>query len=132
MHAAFHDVRHVMKPMDQRIAQFLTKQAAWRKSQSLHACLVLSQFERDLRNNRLFTAVDLQSIEIRYHVDTLPRFEKLRHVQTRTTRIAIAMVACGSVNGTSSKIAVDQRLGQAVAHKFNAFLAKAAHRRKSP
>ncbi|MEF2554458.1 hypothetical protein VQ042_24655 [Aurantimonas sp. A2-1-M11] len=130
--AAFHKMEHPMKPMDQRVANFLTTQSAWRKDQSWHACLILSQFERDLRNNRLFSAVDLQSIEIRYHVDTLPGFAKLRHVQTRTARIAIAMVACGSVNGTSSRIAIDQSLAHAAAHKFNAFLAKSASRRKSP
>ncbi len=130
--AAFHDVQHAMKPADQRIAEFLTKQRVWRKDQSWHACLILSQFEKDLKNNRLFSAVDLQSIEIRYHVDTLPRFEKLRHIQTRTTRIAIAMVACGSVNGTSNRLAIDQSLARAAAHKFDAFLAKAANRRKSP
>lgn len=89
------------------------------------ACLILSQFERDLRRDtRNFSPLALSQIENRYHVAAMPAFPKCCHVRTRTMRIVIAMVASRSVNGTSNRLHIDPVIAREVAKKLNAYLAK--------
>ena len=128
--ANFHSLRFASEQPATKILTFLAMQIEWRRNRSWHACDILASLERDLRDQKLFSAVDLENLEHRYQVRTLPPFRDLRHVQSRTARIAIAMEASGSVQGTSKNISINQILAFAVATKFNSYLARARVRRK--
>ncbi|MEE2950207.1 MAG: hypothetical protein VYD57_03005 [Pseudomonadota bacterium] len=119
----FHSLRFSSEQPARKILTFLAMQIKWRRVRSRHACDILASLERDLRDPKLFSAVDLVDLESRYQVQTLPPFRELRHIQSQTARIAIAMEASGSVQGTSKNISINQNLAFAVAAKFNSYLA---------
>lgn len=99
---------------------FIKRQRIWRGQQSLNACQALHFLERDLQRK---SPIDLSKLEARYHVDSLPHYEMLPLVATRTARIAICMASVEPITKSSWLFRLDLVQAALVARKYNAFLA---------
>lgn len=94
----------------------------WRATPSYDACAVLRNVERELANPRYFSPVDIQKLEQRYSVASLPAFSTLKAIQSRTARLAVCIEAAVQVGTNSKRLLLDLNLAEQVARKYNAFL----------
>lgn len=114
-----HANRDAKASTSKAMGQFLAEQGRWRDRQLQRACNVLAKFDRQLQ---AFSPIDLSRIEGRYMVGRLPLFPNMPNVQSRTTKIVIAMVASSAAHTTSRNLHLDRRLAVLVAAKFDDFL----------
>ncbi len=94
----------------------------WRATQSYDACAILRNVERELANPRYFSPIDIQKLEQRYSVASLPVFSTLKAIQSRSARLAICIEAAVQVSPNSKHLRLDLNLAEQVARKYNAFL----------
>ncbi|MDQ4406529.1 hypothetical protein RBU00_09880 [Rhizobium sp. AN63] len=103
------------RPFQQRFTE-------WQTKPSYDACAVLRNVERELANPRYFSPVDIQKLEQRYSVASLPAFSTLKAIQSRTARLAVCIEAAVQVGTNSKRLLLDLNLAEQVARKYNAFL----------
>lgn len=99
---------------------FIKRQIVWRGSQSLNACQALYFLELDLHSK---SPVELRKLEIRYHADSLPQYDILTLIASRTARLAICIASVEPVAKRSWLYRLDLVQAALVARKYNAFLA---------
>lgn len=102
-------------PFQQRLKE-------WQAKPSYDACAILRNVERELANPRYFSPVDLQRLEQRYCVASLPPFPTMKSIQSRTARLAICIEAAVQIGPHSKRLRLDPALAEKVAGKYNAFL----------
>lgn len=102
-------------PFQQRLKE-------WRAKPSYDACVILNDVERELANPRYFSPIDIQKLEQRYMMASLPAFSTLKAIQSRSARLAICIEAAVQVGPNSKRLHLDLTLAEQIARKYNAFL----------
>lgn len=104
------------------VASFLQRLKELRAEPSYDACAILRNVERELANPRYFSPVDIQRLEQRYCVASLPPFPTMKSIQSRAARLAICIEAAVQTGPHSKRLHLDPVLAEKVARKYNAFL----------